>query len=232
MSSLRKIRLAGLYAALSVGMFPQFTTAHAQDVAESNAADFDSRWSGAYAGVQGGYSWGNVDISSVTVKKKASKLSQNSSADMNGWLAGAFVGYNHQIENLVVSVEADIQWTDIDSGRIRSTNSYVMDMDWFATLRGRIGYAAGDVLVYGTGGVAYAGLTSSVLGGGGTSDSGTETGYVLGAGIERNLGGGWAAKVEVIQLRFDDVKRSDPSFTSREFDVVQTIGRAGISRRF
>ena len=99
--------------------------------------------------------------------------------DADGWLGGAQIGFNWQFgagSGLVVGVEADIQAIDLDrdNGRFDTfstsvalglpvgttfspVRNEVSTLDWFGTVRGRIGFAIDRVLIYGTGGFAFAG---------------------------------------------------------------------------
>src|SRR5690349_694524 len=85
----------------------------------------------------------------------------------SGWVAGVHTGYNWQRGALVYGVEADINWTDLNSD-IRKTLSTEFtplppapsarasaEIDWFGTVRGRLGWTNGPLLIYGTGGLAY-----------------------------------------------------------------------------
>ena len=75
-------------------------------------------------------------------------------------------------------------------------------MDWFGTLRLRGGYAAGNWLFYGTGGLAYGHVkysysnTNMPFGGAvivAVSDSNIETGWTAGGGVEYGWNN-WSAK--------------------------------------
>lgn len=81
-------------------------------------------------------------ISDVTVPGPGATAS--GTADVNGWLGGAHLGYNWQSQRWVYGVEADLQWTGQDGdvaaclGAACAKVSY--ELDWFGTLRGRLGY--------------------------------------------------------------------------------------------
>ncbi|HEY0293552.1 MAG TPA: outer membrane protein [Hansschlegelia sp.] len=119
-------------------------------------------WTGPYIGVQGGHSWG-----------RASK------ARPNGWLIGGYLGYNYQVEGspVVVGIETDINWTDIDDKRGRTKVS----SDWNGATRARLGYAFDRFLVYGAGGVAYSDREVKRPGG---KDNKTAVGWTVGGGVE------------------------------------------------
>lgn len=84
-----------------------------------------------------------------------------------GWVAGLHAGYNWQRGILVYGVEADINWTDLKTdirkgfnvdlpgGVPRPSARTIGELDWFGTVRGRIGWTNGPLLFYGTGGLAY-----------------------------------------------------------------------------
>ncbi|GJE18998.1 outer membrane protein [Methylobacterium marchantiae] len=119
-----------------------------------------------------------------------------------GFVGGGQVGYNYQFtpgSGLVVGIEADAQYTDF-SNRSRLFNASAIsftgtpglaglnnasvrtpgtEMNFFGTVRGRVGYAFDRVLFYGTGGFAY--------GDGGSGRDDFRTGYAAGGGIEYAL---------------------------------------------
>ena len=105
-----------------------------------------------------------------------------------------------QGQGIVLGVETDIQYADLNNqrrdrgfysfgpGTVSNSVAFVdptgnRGVDWFGTVRGRLGYAFDRFMVYGTGGFAY--------GSGGESDqfqygrkSDTRIGYAVGGGIE------------------------------------------------
>lgn len=111
-------------------------------------------WSGAYGGLVGGYGWGSGIVSN------------------NGWIGGGYLGYNVQTnQHLVVGVEGDLTATSKSGGGGDLKNP------WDGTFRGRVGYAWGRNLAYGTAGVAVGGLD-------GVDGATTKTGWVAGLGVE------------------------------------------------
>lgn len=94
-------------------------------------------------------------------------------ANSSGWLAGAVAGYNWQKGRTVVGIEADASWTSL---RSETTGTFVdpsspnfvfpsgdtiARIDWYGTVRARVGFVAGSVLFYGTGGLAYGNVSLS-----------------------------------------------------------------------
>ena len=132
-------------------------------------------------------------------------LNNGGNNQMEGFVGGAQIGYNVQFtpgSGLVVGIEADAQYTDFDQRRRGGAYTFVgtnglafappaatvftaqRSLDYFGTVRGRVGYAFDRVLFYGTGGFAY-GSGSSVAGLGSRDDF--RTGYAVGGGVEYAL---------------------------------------------
>lgn len=94
-------------------------------------------------------------------------------ASSSGWLAGAVAGYNWQKGKIVVGIEADASWTSLKSettGTVVDPSSpnfvfpsgdAIARIDWYGTVRARLGIAAGSFLFYGTGGLAYGNVSLS-----------------------------------------------------------------------
>lgn len=94
-------------------------------------------------------------------------------ANSSGWLAGAVAGYNWQKGRMVVGIEGDASWTSLKS---ETTGTFVdpsapnfvfpsgdtfARIDWYGTVRARVGLVVGSFLVYGTGGLAYGNVSLS-----------------------------------------------------------------------
>ncbi|WP_371346909.1 outer membrane protein [Ancylobacter sp. IITR112] len=162
-------------------------------------------WTGFYLGANAGYGWGTADAS----------------PDVDGFLGGLQAGYNWQSGGpLVLGVEADIQYADVASS--------AFTLDYFGTVRARIGYAFDQVLVYGTGGFAYGGGSYERLG---LTDDRNHFGWTLGAGAEYALGNNWSVKGEYLYV--DLGKETYASyFGPRDIGVSTNIVRGGVNYRF
>ena len=81
------------------------------------------------------------------------------------FLIGGHIGYNWQSGMFVFGLETDIDYAEMNGGASRHDRSGSAvsprprrtDYDYFGTFRGRVGAAFDRFLVYGTGGLAYAG---------------------------------------------------------------------------
>jgi outer membrane immunogenic protein len=139
-------------------------------------------WTGFYAGVNAGYAWANEDVIP--------------GFQTQGGFVGAQAGYNLQRGRAVIGVEADIQGTGIAAGFTNAAGEVeaVQQVDYFGTLRGRLGYTFDRTLVYATGGLAFGEVKNSLPGL--VSKTDTQTGYVLGGGIEYKFAPAWSFKAE------------------------------------
>ncbi len=149
-------------------------------------------------------------------------------AKNDGFIGGGQIGYNWQWSpSIVFGVEADIQGiagsrrsasafgvaAPIAGEQIISGTTVSRSLDYLGTVRGRIGWLfTPTLLVYGTGGLAYGGVTANTgifqqiqgapavlnpwFGAGAFSD--TRVGWTAGGGLEWMFWPNWSAKVEYL----------------------------------
>ena len=176
-------------------------------------------WTGFYGGLNGGYGWSANDLSIYVIGTEPggrgsttiTEVSPVTKYDRSGGFGGGQIGYNLQRDRIVFGVETDLQGADIRgsgsasvvlpqiSGRIPAISALGYregTLDWFGTVRGRLGYAYDQALIYFTGGLAYGGnhgVASIELEQGAVTHSftdhpgATRLGYVLGGGVEYAL---------------------------------------------
>ncbi len=164
-------------------------------------------WNGLVAG--GFVGAGMMDSSGVFDSGDSSSVVDFGGITDAGLLAGATIGWNYQDGHLVAGLQADISFIEWD-GLAREANSRVdrveLETDYLATVRGRLGYADDDLLVYGTAGIAFiSGELNDPTGGSMGQDVGfDETGLVVGAGMEWAVNDQASVFVEGLYLNFDD----------------------------
>jgi outer membrane immunogenic protein len=177
--------------------------------APSMAADsMPYNWTGFYAGINGGYGWGETqwDYASATTK---------ADHHVNGGMVGGTVGANMQffasqggIPAVVGGIESDFDWADLGGDgacpnpRFRAKSS----IDALATVRGRLGLAFDRLFIYGTGGLAVAKTDvetvdtwGAAIPPSGTAKNGEgkwKAGYVMGVGVEYAAWKNLSLKVE------------------------------------
>ena len=210
-------------------------------------------WTGFYAGVNAGYAWGESDVSNSFQNNAASyfgpiaanrfSTAGSGPLDSGSFTGGAQIGYNIQSGVLVYGVEADFNYLGYKASRsVRSdynnppagTGVNIRDevsADYLATVRARLGYAAGSTLIYVTGGLAVTNLkhTHSVgefgfgalapcgAGSGnfcdlGGSSSSIRTGWTIGGGGEYALNRNWTLKAEYLYADLGKTSSSSSMF--------------------
>jgi outer membrane immunogenic protein len=171
--------------------------------------------------------------------------------DGNLWgpIGGAQAGYNWQSSAAVLGMEADFQWSNL-KGNISAqcavcapatSASYEHDVDWFGTVRGRLGYAGGGWLAYVTGGYAYGRVGfNGTASGGGVSATLTnhvvQNGWTVGAGTELALAAHWSAKLEYLYVDLGTPTNTVaiaglPTLVDRS-RLQMNVTRAGVNYRF
>ena len=158
-------------------------------------------WAGFYAGIHAGSNFGDE----LELKDGDPETFDNDSA----FLAGVHVGYNWQKSpSWVFGVEAaySLLNDEIDGYDIT---------DYLASVRGRIGYATGSSLLYGTGGVAFLGYSDDV-----GADDDLAVGFVVGGGLEHKLSSNLSVGVESLYYNFSSDADSETEL-NRDFWTVQ-----------
>jgi outer membrane immunogenic protein len=213
-----------------------------------------SNWSGFYIGGNIGYAWadpthsvGNISPFTITAPLTNPSFSTpNPSGPLNldGMLGGFQIGWNAQYGNWVVGLETDFQATGQKDNRavnggnfvlgtgggnviFGSTNSTIEEKrQWLGTLRGRVGSTWNNILIYGTGGLAYGrvkfsgteNIGGTFIGGGGCfggcsysgsatfGSSETKLGWTIGFGLEgAAFVSGWTWKAEYLYVDLGSV---------------------------
>jgi outer membrane immunogenic protein len=164
-------------------------------------------WAGPYLGANAGYEWGTVS---------------NNPAKPSGFAGGLEAGYNWQRGQFVLGAETDIQGSTAND----TFAPWKFSNPWFGTLRGRAGIAFSNVLVFGTAGLAYGGLTADSMG---LSEDRTSLGWVAGAGIEVGFTPHWSAKAEWLYL---DLSDRSYSLTGTTNGLAANLLRMGVNYRF
>ena len=204
-------------------------------------------WTGFYIGANAGVGIGR-DYTRVEIPDGLSF--EASHLNPQGGVGGGQVGYNWQTSSsvlgvLVFGVEADIQGTGMRDtftcliGCLPPQNlNYNQRLDWFGTVRGRVGIATGPVLSYVTGGWAYGSVKTTLTETVGTTEAFSSdqnrSGWTWGGGVEASLGGNWTGKIEYLYVNLGN--RLD-TFTlngfahSMETDVREHIFRVGLNYR-
>jgi outer membrane immunogenic protein len=234
-------------------------------------------WTGWYAGVNAGASFGNVRtdfnapftgtffVPGVGTGVFNTDFAGSNREYPDGFIGGGQIGYNWQLSPIwVVGLEADFQGAlEKDSNTLTSnftgpisppgaipvrtiTGSTVLDyqtkIDWFGTVRARIGYVwgNGEVMSYVTAGLAYGEVkingTNTVSGAvavitpfsltDAIGHSQVNTGWVVGYGSEGRLGNSnWTWKVEGLYMDLGTLDATN--LTVRDIPLSSLLSVAG-----
>jgi len=209
-------------------------------------------WTGAYLGLNAGYGWGHADIAGTPGDPNSQLVNGAGQPNVpalatsirgKGWLGGIQAGYNwHFTPRWVSGIEADFAWAGLKGdtsvamtiifGNQAATFAARQSIDWFGTVRVRLGYlATPDLLLYATGGLAYGKVNDSAsidlppgqqnsvgnfgyafscggIYGSPTcfagSDSRVSAGWAIGAGGEQRITHNLTMKVEYLHVDLGD----------------------------
>lgn len=169
-----------------------------------------SAWDGAYIGALGGAGWlkGDYDFGASSAHR----------TNMGG-LLGAFAGYNFQLENnVVLGVEGDFSY-NWNQSSVRGND---IGTDWAGSVRGRVGYAFDDALIYGAAGwTTSRGFIDPPASGKKTANL---NGYTLGAGVDYKVTQNIFARAEYRFNDFGTEKIGGVNFDDKQHAVIFGVG--------
>jgi outer membrane immunogenic protein len=166
----------------------------------------------------------------------------------------------------LVGVEADIQGASLHRSsqtlflasvdELGETASFTADsrLNWFGTLRGRLGFATGPVLFYGTGGLAFGGVENRLLAtfndgfdcafascavvglnSFNNNNNNTRWGWVAGVGIEWMFAPNWSLKGEYQYIDLGSVTQTSTALVETQLvgsEIEGVIGSRRVNERF
>jgi outer membrane immunogenic protein len=180
----------------------------------------DFSWTGFYIGVNVGGQWGHSE--DVNLDDYFSFTPNEWGYDESGVIAGGTIGYNHQWNWLVLGIEADLGYMNLEGRGTSHFNAVHFgsdtdgktDSNFYTTIRGRLGFAWGHWLFYATGGGIGVNLETRVIDNCDTGACGDELinagttnfnwGWTGGGGIEYMFNCHWTVKGEYLRYKLDD----------------------------
>jgi opacity protein-like surface antigen len=229
-------------------------------------------WAGPYVGGSIGYSAGKSKTSTSfsDPASGAQLFATSGSRNLDGAIGGAQAGYNWLAGIWLAGIEGDLNYSGqraklntvcpaeicnaaligvIGDPSVIANFEQGQKLEWFATLRGRLGAAvAPDAVAYVTGGLAVgevmtAGTVFGFDASGNpvntiVSSHNTNAGWTVGGGIEGRLVGNWTAKIEYLYLDLGTVTTipapapgatTAAAFNSR---ISDNLLRVGVNYKF
>lgn len=210
-------------------------------------------WTGFYIGANGGFASGHVDggletspcATGCPVARDLANFPGDSNVGISGGFGGGQIGYNWQTGQIVWGVETDFQGASIRGSDLFDGHAWPggwewdkqidTKVDWFGTVRARVGYDFAGWLPYVTGGLAYghdrmseavtqhSGTGGPVYNSGVGSFDETRVGWTAGAGIEYAFTRNWSAKFEYLHV---DLGNKNSVFTGNMLTPAGTYAGA------
>jgi outer membrane immunogenic protein len=242
-----------LTAAAVVLAAPAFAADMPRPVAKAPVMAAGYNWTGGYVGLHAGGTWGRV-TATETGTIDYNGLGNSWTTDASGFVGGGQFGYNWQApgSSFVWGLEADIGYLGLRGTGVSplaltqaSATQVHTDGGIYATVRGRLGFAANNVLIYGTGGAIFADVGAQITDPvfatpiQPSSHTGWQAGWTAGGGVEFGFGS-WSLKGEYLyyDLGRDDVTSTHtpiaPGGHTHGWDIKTTghIARVGLNYRF
>ena len=224
----------------------------------------ECNWTGFYLGLHVGGQFGHAETVDLARDDEFDRTYQFNGIgpdprpwgyDQSGVVAGGQVGYNYQFHWVVLGLEFDGGYMNIE-GRGAEPESKLFDAgdtvgrsdsDFYTTFRGRIGFALNKWLIYGTGGGIAVNWETSLRDDCDDFPCGFDRinahkeeldwGWTAGGGIEYMIGCHWSIKGEYLYYVLDDQDFSgvDVEFANRyRFEAHDQghIIRGGLNYKF
>jgi len=196
-------------------------------------------WNGFYVGIVGGGAWNAASFTDLgDLGGTGAQFTPGTTfwtPSISGATLGGQVGHNWQNGVFVYGLEADLNWASAKSSAlIGGFTTATTSVDWFGTVRGRVGFVATPMLLmYLTGGLAIAHVHDTWNAFGPTLNDATRVGWTFGGGFEYMLGPNWTVRMEGLFAQFNKQDVSGPlglvgPYRTR-FEHALTIARAGFS---
>ena len=205
-------------------------------------------WSGYTLGAFVGYGTGDGDHGKID--DSLGFLNEDAfGLDVDGGVFGLEIGADHDFGGFVLGVAADIAMSSIDGFDFNTLDDdgYETEIDWLGTLRAKAGFALDNVLIYGTGGLAYGGVEAvqGDIDGAGAFDPATGVatyddavlGYAVGGGLSFGLTEDVVIGAEYLFVDLSEELDSDTNSigsgtSTYDIDAQLHIGKISLKAKF
>jgi outer membrane immunogenic protein len=183
-------------------------------------------WTGFYFGGNVGYGWLRNDPA-----VSGGGISGSATQTLNGASGGGQVGFNWQINHLVVGIESDFE---ASAQKANTAYAGIAETDrsrWFGTTRARIGYANDRLFFYGTAGAGYSEDMRTLSGALNAALSRAAVGWTAGVGVEGAISVNWSTKLEYLFLDLGNINNTVGKSTINS-NFTNNIIRFGVNYKF
>jgi high affinity Mn2+ porin len=205
------------------------------------SADDTAARSGFYVGGHVGYLFGNAR---ATLGDPIGVAAAGGVTPYGAFAGGLQAGYEHYFPSrLMLGIELDASFADyldpnqVLSYRATGTGTATEQLEYLATLRGRVGYDMGGWTPFVSGGIAWASTRFSRIdlttGNEDANPSNIRLGYALGAGLDYRLDQRWSARAEYLYANLGltgFLFGSAPARYDSQYDLHQF--RVGLNYKF
>jgi opacity protein-like surface antigen len=164
-------------------------------------------WQGVYFGGHIGMDWADINAANNAVFVGSIALPTAMDVSSSGIFGGLQTGYNAQVGSFLYGLEVDLGAMDttgnrtfVDAANPLRSLTVSGDGGWYGDITARAGVVAGNALLYAKGGFAFysGGVTINDTFDLIHQNSGTFTGWTLGAGLEYMVDPRWSIKAEYL----------------------------------
>ncbi|MBN8938139.1 MAG: porin family protein [Rhizobiales bacterium] len=184
-------------------------------------------WTGFYVGLNAGVGIANTNFRSLSAGTVP--------GSNTGFVGGAQIGYNYQINNFVLGGEADFGYFGVSrSGLVGGGSTVTWRTRWDGSLRARAGVAIDRTLLYVTGGLAFAdfGVRQTAALVPDISANQTRVGWTLGAGVEYAITPNWTVRGEYLYANYGSKTFSTPTGVTPPVSLQTHKFRLGVNYLF
>ena len=226
-------------------------------------------WTGCYAGGNAGdvwgssaFNWTNLTNAGFGAAAPLIPTAANATLDNSVFTAGGQAGCDYQTDGIVSGLEGDFEYTGLAASRsavsLGNTNggpptivpgsiSKSFSSPWLSTVRGRLGFANGAWLFYGTGGLAMANVqfadqvcfpAAATPSCNTASSSNRRAGWAAGGGSEWKIAPKWSVRAEYLyaDLGSTSYTSTNPLFPSANIthnhNLSESIAKIGFNYQF
>jgi outer membrane immunogenic protein len=193
-------------------------------------------WTGFYVGGYAGGGFGSAHWNDLPFPN----FTNGSNLDPSGFVGGGLAGFNYQTGPAVFGIEGEVGYNGVSSsqdyiyrdGTLRHEKFDSSDVE---RIRGRLGYAFNNALLYFAGGGSFTDGRLSIFNpafGTGAAVSKSYTGFNVGGGVEYAFTSNWIGRVEYIYDDFGNETYAPGAFDARRVSFTENTVRAAIEYKF